>query len=305
MKSPEVQQATPPESIKRLIVANDGAIKSFTSYSGGAEMGWSLITPRGTYEDVPLLITTGYLGEEFAYIPAAVAALKAGKPTILTGQAKAQDLVQALRPAHLLHPERLQPQLVCRVIKDAASEEDIEQVDGVGHSKGGSAIIDAGIRFPNGFRSVTLWGSSGVSRHGLVSLLLKSPEVAGEVVGQRQQLFKNFEPFMYDGAKTFGSYVLGNSFRVATEGIAVSRSYRKDSLKWLSKMTCTGAMVFEDDPYFKPAEVARKIAGIVQIFKELRGMGHLGPQTHPDEVIEAQLEMLDEYQFTKNPKLAA
>lgn len=299
MSGIEAREITPNSAVQDLVEARGGSISSYTSYSGGAEMGWSLFLPPYLRTDTPLLTAAGHLGEEFAYYPVALAAMKEGVPTIVTGQAKAQEMRKAIHPAHLFHPERLQAQLICRVIKDLTAIEGIERVNAAGHSKSGGPVLDSADRHPEQFESVAVWGSSGMNKHGIVSLALRTPELGIEAWHERDRLYKNFQPILGEAAMIFAGYVLQNSLRIAGETIAVSRSYNRGKLRSVRKKTPTGAMVFENDGYFKPAEVARKIAGIVDVFKELKGVGHLAPQTHPAEVVEAQLEIIEDFRSNR------
>lgn len=295
MSNSEFCRIEPNVAIREHVEASGASIISFTSYSGGGEMGASLILPRRLSSDTPLLTTSGHLGEEFAYIPPAMAAVEEGIAVVVTGQAKSQDIRQAARPAHAFHPERLQAQLLCKVVRDLKSE-GIERVDGTGHSKGGCAVVGAAVRCPDRFKSVTLWGSAGTSKHGLLSLLARTPRVGREVWSERDRLQANFEPILGESAKIFVSYLINNALRVAGETVAVTRSNTRETLRLLSREVPTGAMVYQNDGFFKPEEVAKKILGIVHDFRELPDVGHLAPQTHPKEVIAAQLEMLEIYE---------
>jgi|GEM_PF-5710575 len=276
------------------------SIVSDTSYTGGSKSDWTLSTPAGVSNPPVLMIVGGYLGSEFLYTPIAEAAVNADLAVVTMDPPRSQKADRALNPAHLTHPERLLGQMVRRIVIDLNESHGVASVHATGHSMGGPAVIAAAERLPERFESVTLWGSAGVSKHGAVLLGSRTPEIIAEAWGGRDQLKNHFAPDVSTALRSLAlccKYVTLNPIRTASEALAVSRSDSSHILKRLRQLGVkTGALAFQDDPYFRADEVAAKIAGIVDVFKVLSSTGHIAPQLFPELVMKAQSQILKEYE---------
>lgn len=285
---------TPPAPAEAHSLERAFLIDEHTAHTGWAESHWSYHHAEDRIRSNPIVIVGGYLGVEAAYFPVATELVKRGIDVITIDPPRAQRLDHALHPAHLLHPERLLAQVTCRVVKQAVDEygdeKGFQQVDSAGHSMGGPGSVYAARRHPKLFNSVTLWGPAGASEHGIASLAARIPEVAGEAVEGRDRLRDNFEP---RDALSFVKYIIANPLRTATEAIAVSRSDIQLDLKWLGHAGVKRAMMaLKRDGFFKPNEIAARIAGYIDFWTEL-DLGHIAAQTHPNEVAQEQAEILD------------
>lgn len=280
----EIGQITEAPSLERAFLIDEHIART-----GHAEAHWTYHHAPDKQYERPLVIVGGYFGIEAAYRPVATAAANQGLDVITIDPPRKQRADHAFHPDHLLHPERLLAQMTCRVVKNACDIYGIQSVDGAGHSMGGPGVTHAARRCPDRFHSITLWGSAGVSEHGLWQLASRVPAVASEAYGALPQLVRNFP---LGTALSFLRYITTNPERTLGEAIAVSRSNIVQDIKVLGSLgVATAAMLYKKDGFFKPHEVAAKIAGSVDALEELN-YGHLAPQTHPDEVVKAQVKIL-------------
>lgn len=261
----------------------------------GEELPYTLEVPENVIDEVPLVIIKGYCGIPPAYKPLRRWTARYGKPAITYRTPRAQPWQREFHPLHALHPDRLHSQAAGAVIKDVHGRYGFDNFDGFLHSMGGWTGTGTAEHMPERFRTLVFAGSVGLNGHTLGSLGRRLPSYLWRdllpSIGN-VQLERDTRAFLH-----VLDYIFRNPLRTAREALGVSQCDIRERVRILGSLGIkTAGLQFGADGFFYPHEVASHAENVFDVFRviEDRWATHEAPQTHPKEVAETTLSIIDE-----------
>lgn len=256
---------------------------------GGAAIRYTYERPMEPTDSVPLIVTPGYGGIKPAYRDLRNSLAAHGKPAVTFRPPRTQSVSASLHPRHLMHPDRLLAQATAAIARDIIERygllEGFEQVDAVGHSMGGPAVISAALHKPERFRTVTAMAAAGLDGHTLLDMTKRAPGViAGEIIPAIQDIRTRSD---IRSARDILHYMGRNPWRTLAEGLKVGSGDIRGSVTQVGKLSVrTAALQFTNDKFFPVEGVREKSADLFDHFREFPdpAANHVWPQLQPEAV---------------------
>jgi pimeloyl-ACP methyl ester carboxylesterase len=319
MKTPDTSAAVPhldgvelfefqtlPEHPRQLPDNLEIPTRIFTAVErvGKSAVRYTLEMPEEVRDPVPLGIAHGWFGMEGGYADLRHWVAQNGKPAVTVRPTRVIGNLAGYHPSHLMHPEKLLCQTMYGALrgirKSKAAEAmglDASYGDLLGHSMGGRTAAYVALMRPDLVRSVTLVAAAGMEPHSVPEFLQhRIPEFMRKEIptAVRDKHFKQY--LRPAAAMEFAEYAFRGGMRTLKEGISIGSCDIREVVHELGNLGVRTAMLTFPADAMIPARPSLEHSGhLVDLAAILpyRRVGHLGPQTHPEAVGQAQLEILD------------
>lgn len=301
MLSPRRTFVRPHPSEKGVFLLQRGDVESIVVQGftriGGAAIKYTYERPVEATDPVPLIVVPGYGGIKPAYRELRKAVVQHGKPAVTFRPPRSQERFAGLHPKHFLHPERLLAQSVTAITRDMLNQHGVEhqfdQVDSVGHSMGGPAVVNAALVHPGWYRSVTAMGAAGLDGHTLKDMGKRAPAVfRDEIIPALSDVRDRRDR---RAVRDMGLYVWSNPWRTLAEGLAVGSGDIRDKVSHLGALGLrTAALQFPKDRFFPVEGVREHSADRFSIFRVFpdKEANHMWPQLEPEAVAEELINII-------------
>lgn len=256
---------------------------------GGTAIRYTYERPEEPSDPVPLIVTPGYGGIKPAYRHLRNSLATHGKPAVTFRPPRTQSMVASFHPRHVFHPDRLLAQATSAIARDVIMRyglvEDFDQVDAVGHSMGGPAVVSAALHKPEHFRSVTAMASAGLDGHNLLDMARRGPGVLRDELVPAVKYIRSRHDIR--SMRDIVHYIGRNPWRTVAEGLTVGSGDIRSRVADVGRLGVrTAALQFPNDKFFPVDGVREKAADLFDHFREFPDpqANHVWPQLAPEAV---------------------
>ncbi len=256
---------------------------------GGAAVRYTYERPIEADDPVPLIVTPGYGGIKPAYRDLRNSLAIHGKPAVTFRPPRTQSMSASFHPKHVFHPDRLLAQATSAIARDIIERyglvEEFAQVDAVGHSMGGPAVVSAALHRPERFRSITAMAAAGLDGHTLLDMARRAPGVLRDELLPAVKDIRSRSDTR--SVRDIVHYVGRNPWRTAAEGLAVGSGDIRDKVAAVGSLGVrTAALQFPSDRFFPVDGVREQAADLFDHFREFPDprANHVWPQLAPEAV---------------------
>lgn len=263
---------------------NDVAVLRARTKIAGARIRFTHLIPSIQTDEVPVGIVNGFCGTESAYKQLAVELALQGREVFYIRPPRTQTPFMAMRPDHIRDVLKLQSQATWSVMRAIRSYTGHDLYDLYGHSMGVPITTKTALHKPNNVRSIVLAGGAGQNgQNSFRGMVRKSIDVArNDVVRGHKDIIRHVHPGVM--ALDTAHHVLRRPDRTVREGFTVARIDDRPTLRKLKDMPVrVGAILFEQDGYFKPDEVLAVSGHLFDAIQVTPEATHIYPQDHPEE----------------------
>lgn len=261
------------------------------------------IRALGKVTERSVLIVPGFGGIKPVYGDFRDAAAQAlNSTTVSYRQPRSQNKQSIIRRIDsALHPDKLGKQSVVAMIDTMRERLPNNKVTLIGHSMGGPNAVEGALRRLDDVEDIVLLGAGGLEKgQNVLRLGKRMPGIARQEGGSIKNMPRE-DALSIAGQALF--HMLRNPWRTAGEGMDIgNRDLMTDELRTLRAHGIgIHAVQLEHDGFF-PTDIAeRDSAGLVDTFTVIKGLDHVGPQTHPEIVANHIAAVLHAARYTSEP----
>lgn len=257
---------------------------------------YSLQIPVEPHDDTVEIHVNGLAAAKPPYRGVRKASASMGQISVSLRPARGTVVQDLLAPRTLFHTEELASESVLAVMDDIDRRFGLSRVKLRSHSMGGRTGVAVAEAAPERVDHITLVNAAGLEEHSLLVMMSRLARFfKNDILPHRSLLYQEF----HDPQVTIDimRYILQNPLRTIAEAISISEADIRERVRRLIGLQGIAVSIIdaEYDSLVSNKGVEASLGGDVMHYAMLNNpeIGHLGPQTHPTEMVDAYMRADD------------
>jgi pimeloyl-ACP methyl ester carboxylesterase len=276
------------------MLALEQQVQTTERIRGRAKLGrfscvqYTLEVPSEADDDTLEIHVNGLAAAKPSYRGVRKASAQTGQISTSIRPARGTTVNDLMHAKSLLRTEAFASESVFAVMDDIERRFGLSDVKLRSHSMGGRAGVAVAEAVPERIKNLTLVNAAGLEPQSLIAMIARLPAfVNGELIPNMDMLYQEFhEPQV---AIDFIRYNLQNPLRTGVETLSICRADIRDRVRQLGARGVAVSIIDAQSDKLVPNKSVEGTLGNDVMYYSMHPnskIGHLGPQTHPAEMVE-------------------